>query len=69
MNNADERSSYHRLEKDVEAVKADISKLANQVTNTFNDLVGAARHHARRRYNRARSGVILASLPTRCRLS
>jgi ElaB/YqjD/DUF883 family membrane-anchored ribosome-binding protein len=57
MKSAEDRSSYECLRRDVEAMKADISKLAKQVTDTFNDLVGTVRHEAHSRYNQARSGV------------
>jgi ElaB/YqjD/DUF883 family membrane-anchored ribosome-binding protein len=52
-----DKSSYDRLQKDVEAVKADISKLAGEITDTLNDLAGATRHQARCKYNEARSNV------------
>jgi ElaB/YqjD/DUF883 family membrane-anchored ribosome-binding protein len=53
----DEKSSYDRLQKDVDAMKTDISKLAGQITDTLNDLAGAGRHEVRRKYNQARSNV------------
>jgi ElaB/YqjD/DUF883 family membrane-anchored ribosome-binding protein len=53
----DDKSGYDRLQKDVEAVKTDISKLAGQITDTLNDLASAGRHEARRKYNQARSNV------------
>jgi ElaB/YqjD/DUF883 family membrane-anchored ribosome-binding protein len=53
----DDKSGYDRLQKDVEAVKTDISKLAGRITDTLNDLASAGRHEARRKYNQARSNV------------
>jgi ElaB/YqjD/DUF883 family membrane-anchored ribosome-binding protein len=49
--------NYDRLQKDVEAVKADISKLAGEIANTVNDLAGVVSHQTRRKYNQARSSV------------
>ena len=54
MKAIDDKASYDRLQKDVEAVKADISKLAGEISDTLNDLAGATRHEARRKYNKAR---------------
>jgi ElaB/YqjD/DUF883 family membrane-anchored ribosome-binding protein len=54
---ADDKSSYDRLQEDVEAVKTDVSKLAGQITDTLNDLTSAGRHAIRRKYGQARSNV------------
>jgi ElaB/YqjD/DUF883 family membrane-anchored ribosome-binding protein len=53
----DEKSSYDRLQKDVEMVKTDISKLAGEIADTLNDLAGIGRHEVRRKFNQARSNV------------
>ncbi len=53
----DDRPSLDRLQKDVEAVKADISKLTRQVTSVINDLAELAQRRARRKYDQARSNV------------
>ena len=52
-----EKSSYDRLQNDVEAVKTDLSKLAGQITDTRNDLARAGRHEVRRKYDQAKSNV------------
>lgn len=52
-----EKSSYDRLQNDVEAVKTDLSKLAGQITDTLNDLASAGGHKVRRKYDQARSNV------------
>ena len=52
-----EKSSYDRLQNDVEAVKTDLSKLAGQITDTLNDLSSAGRHEVRRKYDQAKSNV------------
>jgi ElaB/YqjD/DUF883 family membrane-anchored ribosome-binding protein len=52
-----EKSSYDRLQNDVEAVKTDLSKLAGQITDTLNDLADVGRHEVRRKYDQARSNV------------
>ena len=57
MVTTNEKSSYDRLQKDVEAVKTDLSKLAGQVTDTLNDLASAGRHGVRRKYDQVRSDV------------
>jgi ElaB/YqjD/DUF883 family membrane-anchored ribosome-binding protein len=56
-NQGDFTSSYDRLQRDVEVVKTDISKLASQITDTLGDLASAGRHEARRKYNQAKSNV------------
>jgi ElaB/YqjD/DUF883 family membrane-anchored ribosome-binding protein len=57
MITTNEKSSYDRLQKDVEAVKTDLSQLAGRITDTLNDLAGAGRHEVRRKYDQARSNV------------
>jgi len=53
----DDKSGVDRLQKDVEAVKADISKLTGQVASVVDDLAEVARRKARRRYDQAQSNV------------
>lgn len=48
-------TSMDRLEKDVNAVKGDISALARQITEVMNSLAGNARNEARRTYKQARA--------------
>lgn len=52
-----ERVPYERLEKDVAAVKNDITALAEQITDALNSFAGAARKQARRGYRQARANV------------
>lgn len=56
-NQSELTSSYDRLQRDVEAVKTDISKLATQLSDTLGELASAGRQEARRKYNQARSNV------------
>ena len=46
-----------RLEKDVAAVKNDISALTDQITDALNSFAGTARTQARRGYKQARENV------------
>jgi ElaB/YqjD/DUF883 family membrane-anchored ribosome-binding protein len=46
-----------RLEKDVAAVKNDISALADQITDALNSFAGTAQKQARRGYKQARANV------------
>jgi ElaB/YqjD/DUF883 family membrane-anchored ribosome-binding protein len=48
-------ANIDRLEKDVSAVKGDISALARQIADVMNSLAGTARHEARRGYKQARA--------------
>ena len=48
-------ANIDRLEKDVGAVKGDISALARQITDVMNSLAGTARKEARRGYKQARA--------------
>jgi ElaB/YqjD/DUF883 family membrane-anchored ribosome-binding protein len=52
-----ERLQYERLEKDVAAVKNDISALTDQITDALNSFAGTAQNQARRGYKRARANV------------
>jgi len=52
-----DQTSYERLEKDVAAVKNDISALAEHVTDALNTFAGTAGMQARRGYKQARENV------------
>jgi ElaB/YqjD/DUF883 family membrane-anchored ribosome-binding protein len=52
-----ERVQHERLEKDVAAVKNDISALAEQITDALNSFAGSAQKQARRGYKQARANV------------
>ena len=51
------RVEYERLEKDVAAVKHDISALTDQITDALNSFAGTAQKQARRGYKQARANV------------
>jgi ElaB/YqjD/DUF883 family membrane-anchored ribosome-binding protein len=57
MRNMTDQASYERLEKDMAAVKSDISALAEHVTDALNTFAGTAGMQARRGYKRARENV------------
>lgn len=50
-----DKATYERLEKDVTAVKNDISALTEQITDVLNSFAGDARKQARRGYDQARA--------------
>jgi ElaB/YqjD/DUF883 family membrane-anchored ribosome-binding protein len=52
-----ERLQYECLEKDVAAVKNDISALTDQITDALNSFAGSAQKQARRGYSQARANV------------
>jgi ElaB/YqjD/DUF883 family membrane-anchored ribosome-binding protein len=52
-----DKATYERLEKDVAAVKNDISALADQITDVLNSFAGTAKKQARRGYQQARANV------------
>ena len=54
---AQERVQHERLEKDVAAVKSEISALAEQITDALNSFAGSAQKQARRGYKQARANV------------
>ena len=59
-NLADKVNQEHlqeRLEKDVAAVKHDISALTDQITDALNSFAGTAQKQARRCYKQARANV------------
>jgi ElaB/YqjD/DUF883 family membrane-anchored ribosome-binding protein len=53
----EERLQYERLEKDIAAVKNDISALTEQITDALNAFAGTAGKQARRGYKEARANV------------
>ncbi len=57
MRNLADKATYERLEKDVAAVKNDISTLTEQITDALNTFAGTARKQARRGYKQARENV------------
>jgi len=52
-----DKATYERLQKDVAAVKDDISKLAEQLSEAIDAFTNTARKQARRGYKQARSNV------------
>jgi ElaB/YqjD/DUF883 family membrane-anchored ribosome-binding protein len=57
IKNLTDKATYERLEKDVAAVKNDISALTEQITDALNSFAGTAGKQARRGYKRARANV------------
>ena len=57
MRNLTDKATYERLEKDVAAVKNDISALTEQITEALNAFAGSAGKQARRGYKQARANV------------
>ena len=55
MRNMTDKATYERLEKDVTAVKNDISALTDQITDALNSFTGTAKKQARRGYKQARA--------------
>ena len=52
-----DKATYDRLEKDVTAVKNDISALTDQITDALNSFAGTASKQARRGYKQARDSA------------
>jgi ElaB/YqjD/DUF883 family membrane-anchored ribosome-binding protein len=52
-----DNATYERLQKDVDAVKDDIAKLAEQLSDALDTFTNAARKQSRRGYKQARSNV------------
>ncbi|SHK28167.1 Membrane-anchored ribosome-binding protein, inhibits growth in stationary phase, ElaB/YqjD/DUF883 family [Bradyrhizobium lablabi] len=52
-----DKATYDRLEKDVTAVKNDISALTDQITDVLNSFAGTAKKQARQGYKQARANV------------
>jgi ElaB/YqjD/DUF883 family membrane-anchored ribosome-binding protein len=57
MRNMTDKATYERLEKDVTAVKNDISALTDQITDALNSFAGTARKQARKGYKQARANA------------
>ena len=57
MRNLTDKATYERLEKDVAAVKSDITALTGQITDALNSFAGTAQKQARRGYKKARANV------------
>ena len=55
--NLTDKANYERLEKDVTAVKNDISALTDQITDVLNSFAGTASKQARRGYKQARASA------------
>ena len=57
IRNLTDKATQERLEKDVAAVKNDISALTDQITDVLNSFTGIAKKQARRGYRQARANV------------
>ena len=57
IKNLTDKATYGRLEKNVAAVKNDISALTEQITDALNSFAGTAGKQARRGYKQARANV------------
>ena len=57
MKNLTDKATYERLEKDLSAVKNDISALADQVSDALATLTGTAKKQTRRGYRQAKTNV------------
>src|ERR1019366_3778403 len=57
MRDLTEKATYERLEKDVAAVKNDISALTDQITDVLNAFAGTTKKQASRGYRQARANV------------
>jgi ElaB/YqjD/DUF883 family membrane-anchored ribosome-binding protein len=57
IRNLTDKATQERLEKDVAAVKNDISALTDQITDAINSFAGTAQKQARRGYQQARANV------------
>lgn len=57
MKDLTDKATYERLQKDVDAVKNDISALTEQITEALNSFTGSAQKRARRGYRQARANV------------
>jgi len=57
MRNLTDNATYERLEKNVAAVKSDITALTEQITDALNSFAGTAQKQARRGYKQARANV------------
>ncbi len=57
MKSMTDKATHERLQKDVEAVKNDISALADQISDVIEAFKGDARKQAKRTYKQARANV------------
>ena len=57
MKSMTDKATYERLQKDVEAVKNDISALADQISDVIEAFKGDARKQAKRTYKQARANA------------
>jgi ElaB/YqjD/DUF883 family membrane-anchored ribosome-binding protein len=57
MKNMTDKATYERLEREVAAVKNDISALTDQITDALNSFAGTAKKQARSGYKQARANV------------
>jgi ElaB/YqjD/DUF883 family membrane-anchored ribosome-binding protein len=57
MRDLTDKAAQERLEKDLAAVKNDISALTDQITDAINNFAGTAQKNARRGYKQARANV------------
>lgn len=57
MKNMTDKATSGRLQKDLDAVKNDISALADQISDVIEAFKGDARKQAKRTYKQARSNV------------
>ncbi|HVX79719.1 MAG TPA: DUF883 family protein [Bradyrhizobium sp.] len=57
MRNLTDKATVERLEKDIAAVKDDISALTEQITEVLNSFAGTAKKQARHGYKQARANV------------
>jgi ElaB/YqjD/DUF883 family membrane-anchored ribosome-binding protein len=57
MKNMTDKATYERLQKDVEAVKNDISALTEQLSDALNAFTRSTQKQARRTYKQTRADV------------
>jgi ElaB/YqjD/DUF883 family membrane-anchored ribosome-binding protein len=57
IKNVADRATYESLEKDVAAVKSDISTLTRQITDALNTFKGTASKQAQQGYKQARANL------------
>ena len=57
MRNMTDKATSERLKKDIDAVKNDISALADQISDVLEAFKGDARKQAKRTYKQARANV------------
>lgn len=67
MKTMTDKATYERFQKDVDAVKNDISALADQITEALDAFTGSAKKQARRSYKEARANVDSAASDLRKR--